>query len=112
GTMGPNGIIVVDLDSGRSWRKLSGHWTVKPDPDFAPQIPGDPLQTEPLMNRPAPRVAMPLTIGSDGIAISRDGKRLFFCPLASHRLHSVSTDALADESGSDDQAIETVMDHG
>ena len=32
---GPNGIIVVDLASGRSWRRLHDHPTTKADPDDA-----------------------------------------------------------------------------
>ena len=32
---GPNGIIVVDLASGRSWRRLHDHPSTKADPDDA-----------------------------------------------------------------------------
>lgn len=44
--------------------------------------------------------AMPtgVTIGSDGIAISEDGKTLYYCPLASRDLYSIETDVLRDES--------------
>ncbi|MDB5773595.1 MAG: gluconolactonase [Burkholderia sp.] len=33
-------------------------------------------------------------MGADGIAISADVARLFYCPLGSRRLYSVSTEAL------------------
>jgi sugar lactone lactonase YvrE len=51
-------------------------------------------------------------MGADGIAISHDGKRLFYCPLASRRLHSVSVDALVNLDLSDDMVARTVIDHG
>jgi sugar lactone lactonase YvrE len=104
---GPNGIIVVDLDSGRSWRKLNDHPSTKAEPNFLPTVEG-----QPLLNRPPNQPPSPLKIGSDGIAISADGKTLFYCPLAGRRLYSVSVDALANEQLSDEQVAETVVDLG
>ena len=103
GNDGPNGIVVVDLDSGKSWRRLSGHPSVKADENFVPTVEG-----EQLKQRPAPGVSMPMRMGSDGIAISADGKTLYYCPLASRRLHSVSVDALADPNQTDRQVAATV----
>jgi sugar lactone lactonase YvrE len=51
-------------------------------------------------------------MGADGIAISADGSRLWYCPLASRRWYSVSTDALIDRSVSDAQVAATVVDEG
>ncbi len=104
---GANGIIVVDLDSGRSWRKLNDHPSTKAEPNFLPLVEG-----QPVMNRPPEGPPTPLKLGSDGIAISADGERLFYCPLASRRLYSVSVDALANEELSDEQVAETVVDEG
>jgi len=104
---GPNGLIVVDLHSGRSWRRLHDHPSTKAEKGFLPVVEG-----RPLMNRPAKGQAKHLTLGSDGIAISADGKRLFYCPLASRRLYSVSVDALADEKLTDREVAKTVADHG
>lgn len=106
-TEGPNGIIVVDLHSGRSWRRLHDHPSTKAEWAFLPIVEGEPLMTRPREGPPTP-----LRTGSDGIAISADGKRLYYCPLASRRLYSVSVDALADERLSDTQVAETVLDHG
>jgi sugar lactone lactonase YvrE len=100
---GPNGIIVVDLATGRSWRKLHEHVSVKADPEFSAVLEGEPLSIRKPM---APPKA--LTVGSDGIAISRDGERLFYCPLSSRRLHSVSTDALVNENLEPKEVEETV----
>ncbi len=51
-------------------------------------------------------------MGSDGIAINADGTRLYYCPLGSRKLFSVSTDALADKSLSDKEVTGTVVDEG
>ena len=91
----PMGLIVVDLGSGRSWRHLTGHPTVTPAEGHLVVIDGQPF----------PDILM----GSDGIAISADGARLFYCPLASRRLYSVATDALADPNGDVEATLE---DHG
>jgi sugar lactone lactonase YvrE len=112
GGEGPNGIIVVDLDSGHSWRKLSGHASVRADPNFRAVMPGDPLVMQPLMNRPVAGTAAPMTMGADGIALSNDGKKLYFCPLSSQRLYSVSTDALLDPTLTDDQVAATLHQLG
>lgn len=104
---GPNGIIVVDLASGKSWRRLNDHPSTKAKPNFLPTVEGQPLMTRPPKQSPSF-----LKLGSDGIAISADGERLFYCPLASRRLYSVSVDALADAQLSDAQVGATVTDHG
>jgi sugar lactone lactonase YvrE len=104
---GPNGLIVVDLASGRCWRRLNDHPSTKAEKGFLPIVEGRALMERPPQGKPKP-----LTLGSDGIAIGHDGKRLYYCPLMGRRLYSVSVDALADESLSDDRVAETVVDHG
>jgi sugar lactone lactonase YvrE len=51
-------------------------------------------------------------MGSDGIAISADGVRLYYCPLGSRKLYSVDTDALCDRSLDDKEVAATVVDEG
>ncbi|CAN5377159.1 L-dopachrome tautomerase-related protein [soil metagenome] len=105
---GPNGIVVVDLASGSSWRKLNDHPSTKADPNFVPTVEGQPLKV-----RAGDRAAeATIKIGSDGIAISNDGKLLFYSPLASHRIYSVSTEALADGKLSDAETSATVRELG
>lgn len=104
---GPNGIIVVDLDSGRSWRRLNDHPSTKAVPGFLPSVEGQVL-LERMPNQPP----KPLKLGSDGIAISADGKQLYYCPLAGRKLYSVSVDALSNEQLSDEQVAKTVVDLG
>ncbi|MBD2304563.1 SMP-30/gluconolactonase/LRE family protein [Chroococcidiopsis sp. FACHB-1243] len=104
---GANAIIVVDLDSGKSWRRLNDHPSTKAEPNFLPVVEG-----QPLMNRPPDKPPSPITIGADGIAISADGRQLFYCTLAGRRLYSVSVDALVDEKLSDKEVAVTVKDLG
>lgn len=90
---GPGAIIVVDLDSGTAFRRLNGAKSTSPDPYFLPKIEGTIL-----MNRNKDGSTSPYRGASDGIAISPDGKILFFCPLTSRHLFSISTEALRDRT--------------
>lgn len=104
---GPNGIVVVDLASGKSWRRLNDHPSTKPDPLFFPVVEGEILRIR-LPGKPPARFG----VGSDGIAISPDGKTIYYCPLTSRHLHSLTVDALADSSKSEAEVAATVKDLG
>ncbi|MCP3799207.1 major royal jelly family protein [Allokutzneria sp. A3M-2-11 16] len=104
---GPNGIVVVDLNTGESWRRLHNHPTTVAEPNFLPIVDG-----KPLMNRPSPGVATHMTVGSDGIAISPSGDRLYYTQLSGRSLYSVSTDALFDRRVSDAEVAATVRNLG
>ncbi len=107
---GPNGIIVVDLATGESWRRLHDHPSTKAGqlPDFLPVVEGRPF----LEKTPEGETKQGAGMGTDGIAISADGARLYYCPLGSRRLYSVATDALFDRSLDDAAVGETVRDEG
>ncbi|WNB87273.1 L-dopachrome tautomerase-related protein [Cellulomonas sp. ATA003] len=107
---GPNAIIVVDLATGQAWRRLHDHPSTRALPwaDFRPVVEGQPFVQQPEPDAPAEPVAM----GADGIAISADGERLYFCPLASRRWWSVSVDALADREADDATVAATLRDEG
>jgi len=102
---GPNAIIVVDLASGVSYRRLNDHPSVKADQNFAPTVEG-----QPLMAREPGQPEAYLKMGSDGIAISSDGNTLYYCPLASRRLYRVSTAALADGKMQDQDIAKTIKE--
>jgi len=104
---GPNGIIVVDLASGKSWRRLNNHPSTESDPAFVPVVEGEILQVR-IPGQPPARFA----VGVDGIAISSDSKTLYYCPLTSRHLYSVSIDALTDRTKSDAEVAATVKDLG
>jgi sugar lactone lactonase YvrE len=101
---GENGIIVVDLATGRSWRKLDGDGSATGDLTFVATMEGKPF----LLRPEKTSIAKPARVGSDGIAIEARGERLFFCPLASRELYSVSVDALADEKSTPEQVKATL----
>lgn len=106
---GANGIIVVDLASGESWRKLNDHSSTKALqlPEFQPIVEG-----RPFLDKSEGKTKQGAGMGTDGIAISADGARLFYCPLGSRRLYSVETDALIDKSIDDEAVAKTVIDEG
>ncbi len=100
---GANGIIVVDLASGKSQRRLHDHPSTKADPNFLPFVEGRPI----MQDKPA-RPPEYIRMGSDGIAISSDGSRLFYTPLASRKLYSVDTAALLNAGMSEAEVGKTV----
>jgi len=106
---GANGIIVVDLASGESWRRLHDHPSTKAEepPSFLPIAEG-----RPLLERQPDGATKPVKMGADGIAISADGARLYYCPLASRQLYSVAIDALVDRSLDDRAVAATVTNEG
>ena len=75
---GPNGIIVVDLASGESWRRLHDHASTKAEKlqTFLPIVEGRPF----LEHQPDGSVKQGASMGSDGIAISSDGTCLLLLP--------------------------------
>ncbi|WP_082234576.1 L-dopachrome tautomerase-related protein [Halobacillus massiliensis] len=93
---GPGAIIVVDLENGIAFRRLNGANSTSPDPYILPKVEG-----EILMNRNKDGSTSPFRLASDGVAISPDGENLFFCPLTSRHLFSISTEALRDRTISD-----------
>lgn len=91
-------LIVVDLDTGDCWDRLRGHPSTQAQNQFRAVVEGV--------------VRDQYQVGVDGIAISPDGTRLFYCPLSSRRLYSVDTAALRDRDLSDTLVAETILDHG
>ena len=106
-TSGPGGIILVDLDSGDSWRRLSGHPSTSPDPSFLPIVEGERLAVREKGKPPAP-----FRIASDGLALSTDGKTLYYSPLSSRQLFAVPTALLRDRSAPEEAVARAVVDLG
>lgn len=115
---GPNGIVVVDLATGTSRRRLNDHPSTKAettgDPSakfpgkFVATVEGLPLLRHPVGDRPAAA----MTAGADGIALSPDGRTLYYSALSGHHLYSVDADALSDGRATDADVAETVVDLG
>lgn len=104
---GPGAIIVMDIASGKAIRRLSGARSTSVDPDFVPVVEGLPVTVEgPDGTR------KPLGVASDGIALSADGKTLYFTPLSSRHLYAVATDLLMNPQVSEQQLDAAVQDLG
>jgi sugar lactone lactonase YvrE len=106
---GANGIIVVDLASGESWRKLHDHPSTKAE---SPATCLPIVEGQPLMERHADGTTTPMKMGADGIAIAANGSRLYYCPLISRRLYSVPIASLLDRSLDPATVAATVTDEG
>lgn len=104
---GTNGIIVVDLATGESWRKLDRHPSTLAETNFVPVVEG---QT--LLNRPAEGKPNYMSVGADGIAIAPDGSKLYYCVLSGRELYGVSIDALVDRDLEADRVAATVENLG
>ncbi len=94
-------IIVVDLESGRSWRTLDGSPTTQVDKTVTVTLDGQPLR-RPDGRQPAFAV--------DGIAISADGGTLYWQALSGQTLYSIDTALLRQDVGEKDRrlAVKTV----
>jgi sugar lactone lactonase YvrE len=104
---GPGGIIVVDLASGKAWRKLTAHYSTQVDQSFIAVVEGREMRTAgPGGTHPA------LHIASDGIALSADGKTLYYSPLSSRHLYSIPTALLLDRDVPEANVEAAVKDLG
>ncbi len=104
---GDSGIVVVDLASGLATRRLDTHFSTQIVPKFVPYVEGDAMYSTKPGQFPGY-----VQFASDGIALSADGSRLFYCPLASRHLYSVSTALLRNGKAAESLLENDVIDHG
>jgi WD40 repeat protein len=78
-------ILVVDLEKGTAHSRLDGHPSTQPDKGVEVTVEGRKLQ------RPDGRG---MQVAADGIALSTDGKTLYFQPLTGRLLYRIATDVL------------------
>ncbi|MGI4980631.1 MAG: L-dopachrome tautomerase-related protein [Janthinobacterium lividum] len=102
-SQGPNALIVVDLATGKSFRRLNQHSSVLAEDAFLMFAEGQPVY-QTLPGYPP----VPVKFAVDGIAISADGSLIYYCPINSTNLYAVSADALRDRSKSESQVEATV----
>jgi sugar lactone lactonase YvrE len=106
---GRNGLVVVDLGSGASWRHLDNIPEVSAERGFVPYVWGHPLYYIPGPDMPLTTVPL----GSDGIALSADGEDLYFGPVGGRGLYSVATARLRDRGQSSELLAQgAVRNHG
>ncbi|MFD1951748.1 L-dopachrome tautomerase-related protein [Sphingomonas arantia] len=75
-------IIVVDLDAGTAFRALDGHPATQVEKDVTVTVDGRPL-VRPDGRQPA--------FSADGIALSNDGRTLYFQALTGRTLYAIDT---------------------
>lgn len=109
-TEGRNGLIVVDLGSGESWRHLDTNPTVRPEGQFLAFLWGTSLYSIPSKNASLAHI----NFGSDGIALGADGEDLYWGAVGSRYMYSISTSALRAHGGVTDeiQAQQAVRNRG
>lgn len=105
---GPGAIIVMDIASGKATRRLSGAKSTSVDPEFKPVLEGQAA----LVSKGPDGKPKTMGVASDGIALSADGKTLYFSALSSRHLFAVPTEMLRDASVSEAQLNAAVKDLG
>lgn len=103
-----SGIIVVDLSTGNAVRRLAHDPTVLPDPAFRATVEGKPFVIQATVDA-APSL---VSVANDGIAVSADGKLVYYCPIASRNLYSVDAAVLTDFTQSDAAVAATIKNLG
>ena len=92
-------IVVVDLQDSQAWRLLDGHPSTQPEKDVVVTVEGKPVR------RPDGRG---VEFAADGIALSPDGRYLYWQALTGRTLYRVATDALIDDEVSEEEVAERV----
>ncbi|KAI4152995.1 MAG: hypothetical protein L6R39_001689 [Caloplaca ligustica] len=92
---GRNGLVIVDLGTGESWRHLDNTPEVRGERGFVPFIWGEVVYSLP---RPGQPITFGNNFGADGIALSADGDTLFWSAVGSRTLYSIPTERLRDRS--------------
>lgn len=89
-TEGRNGIVIVDLGTGQSWRHLDGLSVTHKGDQFVAYVWGVPLYTANQYGNEIGYVAF----GADGIALSADGSTLYWKAVSKRYLYSIPTSYL------------------
>ena len=85
-------IVVVDLESGRAHARLDGHPSTQPEKGVEVSVGGQKLQR---------RDGRGFVVAADGIALSVDGRALYWQALTSRTLYRTDTAALMSDNPDD-----------
>jgi sugar lactone lactonase YvrE len=96
------GIVVVNLNTGQIKQVLQNHYSVKSDPSYRFVVDG----------RELTKNGQPVKINSDGIALTPDGKWLYYKPLTDDKLYRIQTAFLRSDSLNEQQMETKVEDLG
>ncbi|MGU3540769.1 SMP-30/gluconolactonase/LRE family protein [Methylobacterium sp. A54F] len=100
-------ILAVELDSGRVVRRLDGHASTASQKGVVKFV-----EHRPVMQDKGEGPPKPVTGGANGIALSPDGRRLYYAPLIGRRLYAVDTGALLDPDATEAEVAASVEDLG
>jgi sugar lactone lactonase YvrE len=99
-------LVVVDLQSGKARRVLDGHPSTQTEKDVQVKADGQ------VLRRPDGRG---IDFAADGIALTPDGRHLYWQAIKGKTLYRISTDTLANAQASDRDIaakVETVGENG
>jgi sugar lactone lactonase YvrE len=89
---GTGALVVLDLTTRRARRVLANHPSTAPEDDVVLRVDGRELLDE--------RTGGPVRIGADGLALSRDGRWLYWHALTGVSLYRMDTRILSDQDRS------------
>jgi sugar lactone lactonase YvrE len=107
GQDGHGAILAVDLASGRVTRRLARHASTESQKGIVKVV-----ENRQILQRKAEGPPRPVQGGANGIALSPDGRRLYYAPLMGRRLYAVETALLLDPAVSDAEVAAAVEDLG
>ncbi|MFD0937739.1 SMP-30/gluconolactonase/LRE family protein, partial [Methylobacterium trifolii] len=100
-------ILAVDLATGQVARRLDGHASTKSQKGIVKFV-----ERRPVMLTKGDAPPQSPKGGANGIALSPDGKRLYYAPLMGRRLYAVDTAGLLDPTVTDAEVAASVQDLG
>ncbi|KQO72124.1 hypothetical protein ASF22_13935 [Methylobacterium sp. Leaf87] len=107
GQDGEGALLAVDLATGRVVRRLHGHASTKSQKGLTKFVEG-----RAVVQRKGDAPPRPVQGGANGIALSPDGRRLYYAPLIGRHLYAVDTAALLDPQVTDAGVAAGVEDLG
>ena len=107
GQDGKGAIVAVDLTTGRSVRRLARHSSTASVKHVLKIV-----EDRPVVKRTATGVTSEVQGGANGLALSPDGRRVYYAPLIGRHLYSVDAEALLDPHADDAAVAATVKDLG
>lgn len=107
GTDGRGAIVAVDLATGRCVRRLAGHGSTTAQDGVVRLVEG-----RQFLLRGEDGTVRPVRSGANAIALSPDGRRVYYAPFAGRHLYAVDAATLLDPAADDAAVAAAVRDLG